>query len=41
MTYTLRIDSYEGQLIELVVRCHRTGEIFAALRHTKDPNARF
>jgi hypothetical protein len=36
----LRIDSYDGQLIELVVRCKRSGEMFAALRHAKDPDAR-
>ena len=40
LTYTLRIDAREGVLIELVVRCLRSGEIFAALRHAKDPDAR-
>jgi hypothetical protein len=40
VTYTFRIDAREGLLIELVVRCLRTGEIFAALRHAKDPDAR-
>ena len=40
MTFILRIDSYDGQLIELIVTCHRTGEMYAALRHAKDTDAR-
>jgi hypothetical protein len=40
LTFTLRIDSYDGHLIELVLRCQRDGEMFAALRHAKNPDAR-
>ena len=33
-TLTFQIVVYEGRLIELVVRCKETGEMFAALRST-------
>ena len=35
MTVTFRIDKHEGRVIELVIRCERTGEMFASLQMTK------
>lgn len=35
VTFTFRIDAYEERVIELVIRCERAGEIFAALRSAK------
>jgi hypothetical protein len=39
MTFTFRIDVYEERVIELVVRCDDAGEMFAALRSAKKPDA--
>ena len=36
MTFTLRIDLNDGQLIQLVVRCQRNGDMFASVRREKD-----
>jgi hypothetical protein len=35
VTVTFRIDEYEDRVIELVIRCERTGEMFASLRTRK------
>jgi hypothetical protein len=40
MTFTLRIGTDDGQLIQLVVRCQRNGDMFASVRRETDPNAR-
>jgi hypothetical protein len=39
VTFTFRIDTYEGRVIELVIRCERGGEMFAALRSAKSTDA--
>jgi hypothetical protein len=35
ITFTFRIDEYEERVIELIIRCERTGEMFASLRTAK------
>ena len=37
--FTFRIDVYDEQVIELVVRCEDTGEMFVALRSVKKSDA--
>jgi len=39
VTFTFRIDAYDERVIELVIRCERTGEMFAALRSAKSTDA--
>ena len=39
VTFTFRIDAYDERVIELVIRCERSGEMFAALRSAKISDA--